>query len=121
MSYKVALFSGISHRSSIIAIVSTTLLLAGCRPQDQKPADSTNAGRDDPGDPQARMNGDQGMIPEVTSPASGWSDWASLGGSITQIAPALNADDRIEVFAIGTNTALTHIWQNFPRRDWSSW
>ena len=33
---------------------------------------------------------------------------------ITQIATAVNCDGRIEVAAIGTDTALNHIWQLHP-------
>jgi len=43
-----------------------------------------------------------------------WSNWESLSGGITQIATAVNADGRIEVFAIGTDKALNHIYQTSP-------
>jgi hypothetical protein len=50
-----------------------------------------------------------------------WSSWDSLGGGITQIATAVNADGRIEAFAIGTDKALYHIYQTSPGGPWSSW
>ena len=43
--------------------------------------------------------------------AGWWSGWAGLGGGVTEIAAAVNSDGRIEVFAIGTDKALHHIWQ----------
>lgn len=36
---------------------------------------------------------------------------SSLSGSITDLAAAVNADGRIEVFAIGAKNELDHIWQ----------
>ena len=50
-----------------------------------------------------------------------WSNWAGLTGGITEIATAVNQDGRIEVFAIGTDRALNHIWQTSPGGPWSSW
>jgi acylphosphatase len=55
-----------------------------------------------------------------------WSGWAGLGGGITKLATAMNADGRMEVFAIGTDQALNHIWQTAPnggpnRTAWSAW
>jgi len=40
---------------------------------------------------------------------------------VLQIATAVNADGRIEVFAIGTNQALFHMWQTAPNSGWSNW
>jgi hypothetical protein len=42
-------------------------------------------------------------------------------GGIVDIACAVNLDGRIEVFAIGTDRALNHIWQTSPGGAWSSW
>jgi YD repeat-containing protein len=50
-----------------------------------------------------------------------WSNWAGLGGGITKLATAFNPDGRIEVFAIGTDRALNHIWQTTPGGGWSNW
>ncbi len=47
-----------------------------------------------------------------TAPSSGWSGWASLGGTLTsQIAVGHNADGRLEAFVRGTDNAVYHIWQ----------
>jgi acylphosphatase len=51
-----------------------------------------------------------------------WSGWAGLGGGMSQIATTRNIDGRIEVFAIGTDKALYHIWQTTPGGSaWSGW
>lgn len=52
-------------------------------------------------------------------PATGWP---SLGGTI--ISPptvAQNRDGRLEVFALGTDERLWHIWQTAPSNGWSAW
>ncbi len=52
-----------------------------------------------------------------------WSGWASLGGDLKAIAPAVgrNADGRLEVFACTRDHALWHIWQTAPNNGWSQW
>jgi hypothetical protein len=52
-----------------------------------------------------------------------WSGWASLGGNLKLVAPAVgrNADGRMEVFACTKDGALWHIWQTAPNNGWSSW
>ncbi len=54
-----------------------------------------------------------------TAPNNGWSDWASLGGWISEIAVGQNADGRLEIFAIGADNALWHIWETGA--GWSDW
>jgi hypothetical protein len=50
------------------------------------------------------------------------SGWAGLGGGITDLAAAVNQDGRLEVFAIGTDGALNHIWQTSAgANSWSGW
>jgi len=58
---------------------------------------------------------------------TGWSDWGLwLGkevpniGVISDIA-AVKKDGRQQVFTIGKNYALWHIWQNAPNSGWSDW
>ncbi|MEK9495066.1 hypothetical protein V2H77_01025, partial [Photorhabdus sp. P32] len=57
-----------------------------------------------------------------TAPNSDWSNWQSLGNTITS-NPAVyaNADGRLEVFARGADNALWHIWQTAPNSGWSDW
>jgi hypothetical protein len=52
-----------------------------------------------------------------------WSGWASLGGDLKAVAPAVgrNADGRLEVFACSRDHALWHIWQTAPNNGWSQW
>ena len=39
-----------------------------------------------------------------------------------QLAPAMNSDGRLELFGIGMDNALWHIWQTAPHAGpWSSW
>jgi acylphosphatase len=48
--------------------------------------------------------------------------WPSLGGVIIS-SPAIsrNSDGRLEVFAIGVDNCLYHIWQTAPNNGWSGW
>src|ERR1700741_4065977 len=46
----------------------------------------------------------------------------SLGGGISGPPVAImNDDGRIEVFGIGADQALYHIWQTSPGGGWSGW
>lgn len=57
-----------------------------------------------------------------TAPNNGWSGWHSLGGKLgSDPAVALNADGRLEVFAVGRGHYLYHIWQTEAGGDWSDW
>lgn len=48
-----------------------------------------------------------------------WSSWNGFGGGITELGVGINLDGRLEVFAIGTDTALNHIFNNPKfRRGW---
>jgi hypothetical protein len=53
------------------------------------------------------------------------TDWTSLGKPPATIksSPSLgqNADGRLEVFTIGSDGALWHIWQVVPNGNWSNW
>src|SRR5215472_11634420 len=33
----------------------------------------------------------------------------------------LNADGRLELFAMGSDQTLVHVWQKWPNGDWSAW
>src|SRR5215475_9738669 len=53
-----------------------------------------------------------------------WSGWNNLGGiNLTNLAPSINLDGRLEVFASGTDYALNHTWQNPATAGggWSAW
>ena len=63
-----------------------------------------------------------------TSPNGGWSDWASLGSPPAEflgaMAPAANADGRLEVFGrvgLMSSGGLYHLWQTAPGNGWSAW
>jgi hypothetical protein len=62
-----------------------------------------------------------------TTPNGTWSSWASLGTpSNMQSSPGpiagKNADGRIEVFVVGSDDALWHIWQTTAGDGWyKSW
>ncbi len=66
------------------------------------------------------------------TPGGGWSDWSLLGTSpahpsfphplvTTPITVWRNNDGRLEVFAVGSDGYLWHIWQLAPNSGWSDW
>jgi acylphosphatase len=61
-----------------------------------------------------------------TAPNAGWSSWASLSNpphvnTLTFPFVGRNADGRLEVFGIGSDGALWHIWQVRAGAGWFSW
>jgi hypothetical protein len=61
-----------------------------------------------------------------TTPSGGWSNWFSqghpnTGGIQGSLALAPSQDGRLELFAIGNDGALWHIWQTVVNNGWSSW
>jgi hypothetical protein len=63
-----------------------------------------------------------------TSPNNGWSGWASLAAppvpglsNGTNCMVGRNQDGRLEVFVVGSDGALWHIWQTWPNLAWSGW
>jgi hypothetical protein len=63
-----------------------------------------------------------------TAPNNGWSDWVSHGtpsgvlfGSDSTPAIATSADGRLELFTVGNDGALWHMWQTAPGGGWSHW
>jgi hypothetical protein len=63
-----------------------------------------------------------------TSPNGGWSSWLSHGGppgttlnDLWHPVVAPNSQRRLELFAVGDDNALWHIWQIAPNGGWSSW
>ncbi|HTD34213.1 MAG TPA: protease pro-enzyme activation domain-containing protein [Candidatus Elarobacter sp.] len=60
------------------------------------------------------------------TPNGGWSAWASLGhpASPFQVGdPRIsnNQDGRLEVFALGQDGNVYHVWQTAPNNGWSGW
>lgn len=60
------------------------------------------------------------------APGGRWSNWESLGtplsnGNILYVAVGENADGRVEVFIVGSDTALWHIWQLGGGSGWGNW
>src|SRR5437660_11854760 len=53
------------------------------------------------------------------------TNWTSLGKPTVTIksSPSVgqNADGRLEVFTIGSDGTLWHIWQTTPDNPWSNW
>jgi hypothetical protein len=53
------------------------------------------------------------------------TNWTSLGKPIVTIksSPSVgqNADGHLEVFTIGSDGTLWHIWQNISDKSWHSW
>lgn len=61
-----------------------------------------------------------------TAPGGSWSNWSSLSHPpSTSIsgppAIALNADRGLELFMLGVDNNLYHIWQTTPIGAWSNW
>src|SRR6266581_4476695 len=61
-----------------------------------------------------------------TAPNGTWSSWASLGTPsnvqfLSGYTVGKNADGRLEVFTVGSDGALWHIWQNSPNGTWNTW
>ena len=61
-----------------------------------------------------------------STPGGNWGGWSSLGKP--SIANAFfipfvrkNDDGRLEVFTVGTDGALWHLWQVAPNGTWSNW
>jgi hypothetical protein len=61
-----------------------------------------------------------------TAPSNGWSDWASLGQPpgvffVSQPAVAPSGDSRLELFVVGSDGNLWHMWQTAINDGWSGW
>ena len=56
---------------------------------------------------------------------TGWSPWASLGTPagvyLRTLAVGQNADGRLEVFGVGLDNNVWHIWQQSAGGGWSDW
>jgi hypothetical protein len=61
-----------------------------------------------------------------TEASNGWNFWDPLGGNngprvVNGPAVAPSGDGRLEVFALGSDGALRHIWQTVASNGWSNW
>ena len=78
---------------------------------------------------EAFVAGGDGEVWQIwqTSPNGGWSDWRKLGRpdakirSGDRISVGRNQDGRQELFLIGDDAALWHVWQVAPNAGWSDW
>ena len=53
-----------------------------------------------------------------TAPNNGWHGEEALGGSADYIAADQDADGRLEIFYVGTNSKIYHNWQTVPNGGW---
>jgi hypothetical protein len=54
--------------------------------------------------------------------AQTWGGWETLTGTdLQQIVVGSNADGRLEVFALGGDRGLWHVWQQSPNGAWGDW
>ncbi len=65
-----------------------------------------------------------------TAPNGNWSEWAPFGqpngvsfavNSVPPIQVEQNADGRVEVFLLGSDDNVWHIWQTAQNNGWSGW
>jgi hypothetical protein len=86
-------------------------------------------GRNQDGRQELFAVGSDGNVWQIwqTAPNGGWSDWGKLGSpanrirGFDRITVARNEDRRQELFVIGGDDALWHIWQVAPNFGWSDW
>jgi hypothetical protein len=73
--------------------------------------------------------GSDGALWQISqnTPSGTWSGWSShgvppnSGGLTLRPAVAASADGRLEVFAVGVDGALWHIWETSTANVWSGW
>jgi hypothetical protein len=86
-------------------------------------------GRNQDGRQEVFVLGSDGNLWQIwqTAPNGGWSDWGKLGQPPVgirhsdRITVGENEDGRQELFAVGGDDALWHIWQVAPNVGWSGW
>ena len=88
------------------------------------------AGKNADGSVEVFSIGDDGNLWRIwqKTPGNGWGNWSSSGQPPVKTAgptlpPAVvqNLDGRLEVFLLGADGAIWHIWQNAPNGTWSNW
>jgi hypothetical protein len=86
-------------------------------------------GRNEDGRQEVFAVGSDGNVWQIfqTAPNGGWSDWTKLGQPrpgirhVDRITVERNVDRRQELFVMGSDDALWHVWQVFPNAGWSDW
>jgi acylphosphatase len=68
---------------------------------------------------------DCGQHTTVVSNSSSWGEvdiyYSNQLADLEACVGDQNADGRLEIFAVGTDNALSHIWQTAPNNGWSGW
>jgi hypothetical protein len=91
--------------------------------------DRFTVGRNQDGRQEVFAVGSDGNVWQIfqTVPNGGWSDWKKLGKPPAEIRTSdritvgSNADGRQELFAVGKDAAIWHVWQVAPNVGWSDW
>ena len=101
----------------------------GTPAKDTSLTDQFTVGRNQDGRQEVFAVGDDGNLWQIwqTAPNGGWSDWGKLGQPpigirrSDRITVESNEDRRQELFIMGRDDALWHIWQVAPNAGWSDW
>jgi hypothetical protein len=91
--------------------------------------DQFTVGRNQDGRQEVFAVGSDGNAWQIwqTAPNGGWGDWGKLGQPPVgirrpdRITVGSNEDGRQELFAMGRDDALWHVWQTAPNAGWSNW
>jgi hypothetical protein len=91
--------------------------------------DQFTAGRNQDGRQEVFAIGSDGSAWQIwqTAPNGGWSAWGELGRPPVglrrsdRITVGSNEDGRQELFAMGGDDALWHVWQTAPNLGWGAW
>jgi hypothetical protein len=86
-------------------------------------------GRNQDGRQEIFAVGSDGNVWQIwqTAPNGGWSNWGKLGRPVPGIRGAdrltvgRNKDGRQELFVMGGDDALWHVWQVAPNLGWTAW
>ncbi len=91
-------------------------------------AQEFEAGRNQDGRQELFAVGTDGHVWQIwqTAPGGGWSTWKDLGAPGPGIRPdrisvGNNGDGRQELFVMGKDAAVWHVWQLVPNAGWGDW
>ena len=101
----------------------------GTPARDTSLTEQFTVGRNQDGRQEVFAVGSDGNVWQIwqTAPNGGWSDWRKLGQPPAgirrsdRITVGSNEDRRQELFVMGEDDALWHIWQVAPNAGWSGW
>ena len=101
----------------------------GAPAKDTSLTDQFTVGRNQDGRQEVFVVGSDGNTWQIwqTAPNGGWSDWKKLGQPAVglrrsdRITIGSNEDRRQELFAMGADDALWHVWQTTINGGWSDW